>query len=147
MCRLGLLGFQRPVVLDVARQISAVDPDQQIWFSLAGTGGIVGQPAAQNERRSGVHGSQGRGNRVVVTQPGVDHDGAGLGLGERGEHVGFEGDAGVQACLVLGVGHPCHRAGPEVVLDAHRALLGRVAAEQHRVADVDAHVGCPPRSG
>ena len=133
--RLGRLlgGAQGFVVLDVSGQIAATDLDEHVRPALAPAGSVIRQPPAQDEWRPGLHGRQRFRDRRGLAQAGINQlRGIGVQSDQFGEHLGFELPAGVEEGLQFCRGHPLRNRnqGREVVVGAHRTLLGGITAQQ-----------------
>ena len=93
-------------MLNVRREISARDFDQQIRTAGVAPGDVVREPPAQDQRCAGLHSVHGCRDRVGLVQLRLHRDSSGVKRDQFREHVALERNSRVQAYLILRRGNP-----------------------------------------
>ena len=65
-------------MFDIGRQVAAIDGNQDVRAALAPTDGVIGQPATQDQRSTGIHRRNSHGDGLLPASIGIDVHRAGM---------------------------------------------------------------------
>ena len=78
--------LQSRVVLHVGGEVAVPDADQNVRFALSTTGCVVGKPAAEYQRRTGLHRRDRLCHRFGLAQRGFDAHRVRMQTAQTGEY-------------------------------------------------------------